>query len=689
MSDTAPSPRKTPAPRGWFRRWTRRLGWLALALVVLHRPLFHYGVPLIAKFFAARQNLSLELELSGSIFTNLRIGNVRIAPNGRGPSPVEHIRIGEMRFDYSLPKLLREGTGEFVSSYEMHHADLAFVALPSRTMHEQHQKQSLANTLRTVLAQPAAYADRVWIEDFNIRVRSPENETVVSGFDFLLEPDKPGHLRVVRVAVPGLPEWQGIDAATSYTDRNLFIRKLALTPQLVVDEIVFDASHRREKKGRIAVAAHVFGGHLALQLDGHELAKAGEHLENSYATHLHGSAAGIDVPATLAYFRVPKMPIGQLAQLDFDLTGEPEMPQTWDGTLALRVAEVAAGPIAISPVEFSIRTKGGKSAVRASGIVGGNRAVLTAQAALPKTIDDFISSDVDATLVLSAPKLDEIGARFDPPLALAGDVGANAHVIMRAQRVSADIQIALEKTGFAAQTVEHGQITLHASRPLAAASPLAGLAADVKAKLQNVRAGTVALDSVQLAATAQEQQLALQSLEVVRGDNSVTAKGGYRLPDGFTDFANAPAEVQFAIHVPKLADFGLGADGKIVSGRLDGNGAIRMDKGLPAGSLTLDGGGFEFAGAKAERLATKINIANQQAVIDQLVLQLNDRDQLVLTGKAGMVAPFAYEGGVQFGVRDLAVFQALLESFGIKEKLAGSIALTWTGKSRRRSTRAM
>jgi len=71
-----------------------------------------------------------------------------------------------MRFDFSLPKLLREGPGEFVHSYEVHHADLAFVALPSKTTGEKRQKQSLANILQTILAQPAAYADRVHIEDF-------------------------------------------------------------------------------------------------------------------------------------------------------------------------------------------------------------------------------------------------------------------------------------------------------------------------------------------------------------------------------------------------------------------------------------------------------------------------------------------------------------------------------------------
>ena len=679
MSEPASPIRKVAAKRGWFRRWLRRLGWLALALVVLHRPLFHYGLPLVAKVFAARQNLSLDFDLSGSIFTNLRIQNVRALPNGRGPSPVEHIRIGEMRFDYSLPKLFREGTGEFVSSYELRHADLAFVALPSTTTHERRQKQSLAKTLRTVLAQPAAYADRVHIEDFNLLVQSPTNETAINGLDLLLEPDRPGHLRVARIAVPGVPEWKAVAATTSYTNRNLLIRQLTLAPQIVFDEINFDASRRRENRGRIVVNAHVFGGRLGLELTGEELPAPGEHLEKSYATHLHGGASGIDVPAALRYFGAPALPIGTLAQLDFDLTGEPEMPRTWDGTFALRLAEVSAGAVRFQPVELSIRSKGGRAAVRASGTIGSNQATLAAKAALPATIDDFIDSDVDATVAIAASKLDEVGAQFTPPPTLKGELTVNSHITLHDRRVQAEVQAAIDHAVFDAHSVGQARITLHAGKLLAAGPPLGGLVADIDAKLQAIRSGTFAVDSAHLGATAQDGKLAVQTLEILRGENSVTAQGRSSLPDDLADVANAPAETQITIHVPALAEFGIGTDGRTLGGSLEGRAVLRIENRVPDGWLALDGADFTYAGATAQRLAAKINIADKTAVIEKVLLTLNDRDQVVIEGKAGITAPFAYEGSVQLDVRDLAVFQQVLDGFGIDKKLAGAIGLIWAG----------
>jgi len=76
------------------------------------------------------------------------------------------------------------------------------------------------------------------------------------------------------MAIPGLPEWKDIDAETSYTDRNLFIRHLNLAPELAVEVLNFDGSHRREKRGRIAVMANLFGGTFELETDRYRTRKS-------------------------------------------------------------------------------------------------------------------------------------------------------------------------------------------------------------------------------------------------------------------------------------------------------------------------------------------------------------------------------------------------------------------------------
>jgi len=166
-------------PRSWFRRLLRGLGWALLAGALLHRPLIHYGVPPLVHAFAKRQHLDTQFKLAGSIFTNLRVSEIRVTPTGTGPTPVEKIEIGELRFDYSILKLVRDGVGQFLHSYEAHHADLVFNPQNSKTQEERKQTVTIAQQLNTILAQPAAYADRVWIENFKVRVHSAEAETEV------------------------------------------------------------------------------------------------------------------------------------------------------------------------------------------------------------------------------------------------------------------------------------------------------------------------------------------------------------------------------------------------------------------------------------------------------------------------------------------------------------------------------
>ena len=226
------------------------MGLALLVVAIFHRPLFDAGVRLALIEVAARNNLKLDIHLSGSIFTNLTIQGIHAVPTGSAPNAVRKIDIERVRLDYSIPMLIRHGVGEFLRSYEVLNADLEFVALPSKNETEKQQKVSLAQDLNNLLGQPAAYADRVHIENFNITVRAENNVTVVRGFHLLLDPQAVGYLRVARLQIPGVPVWENLSAETSYAERNFFIKHLVLAPELVLEEVNFDASQRAQKKGQ-------------------------------------------------------------------------------------------------------------------------------------------------------------------------------------------------------------------------------------------------------------------------------------------------------------------------------------------------------------------------------------------------------------------------------------------------------
>src|SRR5207237_1177152 len=159
-----------------------------------------------------------------------------------------------------IPSLLRNGIGEFLQSYEIKNAYLDFLALPSESEHERKEKIAVLQQINDILGQPAAYADRVRVENANVTVTATENVTRVAGFDLVLEPDKPGQLHLARLEVPGVPVWKNLRAETSYVHRNLFIKGVQLAPELTIDELNFDASRHAQHIGSMDLKMHAFGG---------------------------------------------------------------------------------------------------------------------------------------------------------------------------------------------------------------------------------------------------------------------------------------------------------------------------------------------------------------------------------------------------------------------------------------------
>src|SRR3954470_9560276 len=280
---SAPPPHRPlakPAPvkrRSWWRRTFRWLLILLLVVAVFHRPLFHFTARLILIKVAAKQHLKLDVHTEGTIWTNLTVRDITATPTGEGPpNPVERINIKAVRLEYSIWHLIRHGVGEFLRSFEISNADLVFSGAKSQTREETQQKKSIADTLNSLLGQPALYADKVRIENFNLRVNSPddpEGVVEVAGVNILFHPWEPGYLRIARLKVPTMPAWENVAAETSYAKRNLYVKGLQLSPELIFDEINFDASQRAQNKGSSDVKAHLFGGTFDLKIEGEQLQK--------------------------------------------------------------------------------------------------------------------------------------------------------------------------------------------------------------------------------------------------------------------------------------------------------------------------------------------------------------------------------------------------------------------------------
>lgn len=680
-----PEPETSPAPkppkRGRLRRVLRWLGVLLLIVAIFHRPLFHTGMRLLLVQVAAKQNVKLEVEFSGTIFTNLTVAKVRALPTGAGPSPVRKIEIEKVRLDYSLPMLAKHGIGEFLQRYEIVNADLDIEVLPSKNEPEKKQKRALAEDLNNLLGQPAAYADRVRIQNFNITVRAPKNVTQVAGFNLLLDPEQPGYLRIARLQVPGVPVWENLAAETSYAERNFFIKKLQLAPQILIDELNFDASQRAQDKGSMSLRAHVFGGTLNLSLAGSQLDEKGENLAKSYDTTLKIDAADVSLQEATAYFGAPKPPAATLSKLDVLFTGEPEKPRTWKGHAAARVEALNLGAAKIDGVELDADFDRGTAKLKGVNLAAGkNSVVLNANVGLPASVNDFPTSDVDATLKIDAPELATLTSMLPEPFtgAITGGGPITLHggwlktnlALEVASLANAKLQVAAAKL----------QVDLQKRVVPAGGAPFDDLTSQIRAEITNARAKDFTVDAIRLDAANQNDLVTLNTVEIRRAENAITAAGTYRVPRDLRDLAKAPLDAKLNIDLPKLEAFGIKVKDAVLAGRLKGAGDFKLQDSALNGGLQISGGDFQIGDYKAERLAAKIELAENRATIEQVTLQFNATDQLAITGAADLQAPFPYSGTLLFDVKNLAAFQPLLTALGVKQTISGEMHIGWDGK---------
>ena len=647
---------------------------LALA-IVFHRPLARF----IAIRIAARQHLALDLHFSGTVFTNLKVEGIHVAPNGTGPTPVERIDIERLRFDYSLPMLVRHGIGEFLRSYEVHHADLSFVALPSKSSTERREKISIAEKIRAILAQPAAYSDRALFEDFNLRVRTLKTETLVQGVHLLLAPDQAGYLRVRRIAVPGLPVWENLHAETSYTARNLFIKNLEIAPEIVLRDVNFDASQRAEHKGNMSLRANVFGGELWLSMAGDRLREKGKNLDHSYDTTMQLSVKNVNARATAAYFGLKNLPVETVTSIEGKFSGEPEKPRTWKSHTSAVVERIAAGPLRIERVNLESTMEGGVAKATLDAALAGNTLKISATAQLPATVNDFDTTDAEATLEIDGSHLADLGTQLALKEPLSGTASADGRVRMRDRTASADVNVNLDKLDTGTVGAETARVKLSATKKFGAPG-FEGTTAQVAADLVALRVKTFTLDAGTVRASLNERTVTVPTLELTRGENSISAHGTYEIPTSLKEAAKAPVDAQFVIKAPDLSAFGIVVKDNPLEGRITGQGAVKLVDGAPVGGIELDGGSFKLGGFAAESLAARVKLADRSAEITELTLKLNGTDQIAVKGNVGIDEPNPYGGTLLLGIKNLAALQPLLKIFGVKESVAGALEIDWSGK---------
>jgi autotransporter translocation and assembly factor TamB len=313
------------------------------------------------------------------------------------------------------------------------------------------------------------------------------------------------------------------------------------------------------------------------------------------------------------------------------------------------------------------------NAARASA--GGNTVEANALVGLPASVNAFDQSDVDGDFRFNAPDLPSVTPMLRP--SARGHIAGSGKAALHARRATVDATIEAENVAVEGLVVGSGNIRVAGAKSVdfPKENPLQNLAAEVKGELVTLRFKTFQADAARIDVAIADDLLTARVVEINRGENRISTEGTVRLRGEPVTIA-----ADFKVEAPQLDAFGIAIKDEVLHGRLSGNGTVRYDGDRLGGKVRLEGGDFMLGTFRAQRIALKADVTDNEAMIDECVFRVDDRNQLAATGKLGAVRPFPYEGAVLVGFKDLSAFQPLLTLLGVRETVGGAIDLDWSGK---------
>ncbi|PYK41735.1 MAG: hypothetical protein DME60_01850 [Verrucomicrobia bacterium] len=654
---------------------TRRRAWrrvatalvICAALVVLfHRPLLLALGRQIALHYAARENLKANFRLEGNVFTNLTVRNLHAIPTG--PSDVESIDIDFARADYGLFGPLRHGLSS-IKNLEVRSARIVLnpAKAPLRPRPPNPKKK---------ITLPDVFPERVHLVDATVIVRNRPHDFVMEHVDLDLDPRNPGQLRIDKLQLVGGQMWLKVAAQTTYANRILILREVALSNDERIRELRVDASRIAERKLAInlnySVGAGTLSGSFALN-----------EAQSSLNTDLHLHAENVPLGVINKYAALPEDFIrGQIEKLDVDLGGLISSPRTWQGKLIAQISNFQQRGTAFDRGIFQISAANGTAVLQTGDILQGeNESHLRGTIEFPATFKDFGRTPTHLEVAGTAADLQHLTA--GTPLRLTGSAQFTGKIDIVNAKVEANFGVTASSVGFPEGTIEKMSATLRVSKvvpPAGSKKPwFADLRTAMEIGLTNIHYREYVIDSLSGSLSGLDDLLGLDRLSLRRNQNELSVRGRYRLPADPGKASSHPAELEVNLNGPEVGDFWAVDSPNRISGPLQMTAQIEWKQEVANGNVSISGSNLRIRDLVFRQLSTQCSVSNNVIYLQDCSAILNDSDFINATGSLNLREPYHYNGKISARVADLSTLQPLLRASGNENELAGSFALDWEG----------
>ncbi len=672
--EDAPPPQK----RRWVRWTLIVLGTLLFALVVFHAPILRALIRAVAHSYASGQNLKLQFRLEGDPIGELALHDVHATATG--PSALRALDAGLVKVDYNLWDLVFHGLSETLKNVELHDLtaviDSSKAPVPTPTPTPAKQQQ---------FKLPEYFPDRLVARNVNLTIKGQSQDMVVRDFNLGLYPEREGKLQVTKVQVPGVDTWTNIQGTTTYAGKNLYIRNLTLDQNTHFEAVNVNASQVGQGKLGLTLKGTVGGGEVNTQA---EISTAGP--STSASTKLQARDISLDKLAKYLG-KTPGQLSGEVKNVQLDLKGDLTKPATWNGSINADLQNVRQGAFKLDEVKLDAEAKNGQAIIREGRIQQGNNQVEFHGALnLPRTTGGFAQTPANLQFSINAPDLSQLTSFMTPPA--SGSLQANGNIRTENNTVQVNARATGEQVHYREAAIGNLSADLQAEKKMGTPNEkksgqiYEGVISNIRLQLSDLRYGSFAIDQVQAEVKSSGPDVTLSPLLVQDGANNLRLEGKIQLPGPNEKLMNQPADIQFSLNAPQLADFWQADAPNKVTGSLQGNGQVQIRNRLANGKFNLSGEEIAAKNLVVRQLDLQAAITNGILHLNDLTATINDQDYLHAQADVHLQKPFQYNGQATVHLADLSAFDPLLNATppgspppATKKQLAGSLVLEWNG----------
>ncbi|HJX82107.1 MAG TPA: hypothetical protein VJ248_08750, partial [Candidatus Udaeobacter sp.] len=436
--------------------------------------------------------------------------------------------------------------------------------------------------------------------------------------------------------LPSGDSWSRISGQTSYANKNLVLRDLALSDQEQIRFLNVDASRIDTKTLGLKLDCAIGGGQLS--------ASAGLiETESSLNAKISVAAQKIAAESLNKFLFLSEGYLsGEIERLALDGAGIIDLPRTWTGTISLQTSNVHLPEIDFDRGVLEVSAERGNAILQSADIVQDkNEFHLRGTMELPSVIKDFGRTPTTLEIAGTAPDLQRLTT--GTPVQLTGSAQFTGKIDIANANVNTTLGVTANAVGFSDGTVDKLNCTLRASKNVARADTKRPWFADLRTAMEfdlaGIRYRDHIIDSVQGSLNGSDDILGLDRLSLRRNQNELNVRGRYTLPVEVGKASSQPAELDVALNAPEVGDFWAADSPNKLSGPLQLTAQIEWKQQTANGQVSISGSNLKMRDLVFHELSTRCSISNSVVYLNDCRARLNDSDFFNATGRLNLRQP--------------------------------------------------